>query len=411
MVKKLLTNNKLLWLFALLLTITSILLLFACFKEVIIGGKIFNGNHYDFLAFYSAADLSWHGHLTQIYNQSIVSQLQLQFVTHPVGIAGYMPFMNPPAFALLISPLALTSITNARIIWLIVSFLVLVTALLIITKPLPKWQRLASVAVLVGTFPVYQALIEGQQSVFLLLFCLLAYKFALKNRLILSGIFLVPLFIKPQIAFFAAVGLLIMKRWKVLVSMLITATAICVAILPVTGIKIYITYLKYIMGAANGHFVGAGATIQTVWKGNLSDMAGINGFFAALVGQKHVTWVNALTFITIFFAVILFILAFKKVKFGFLQKDKALMLAGYITLVLLVNPHFYIQDVVLIYLILPLLFVVSKKYMFASVLILSAACNLLFIDQKSKIHLFTLIAFGFCIVVFTKFIKIKHKNS
>ena len=393
-------NFKMIWLVAFLLVIISGLLLFSCFKEIFTGGHIFNGHHYDFIAFYSAANLSLHGHISQIYDQSALSQLQLQYVNHPVGAAGYMPFMNPPLFALLISPLALISITSARILWLFTSLILLVVTVYTITKPLPKWQRLASVAVLIGTFPMFQALVEGQPSILILFSGLLAYLFARQKQLMWCGIFLTPLFIKPQIAIF---GLLIMKQWRVLAGMLASALAVSIAALPVTGIKIYGTYLKYLIESIGGHFLGAGATVPTVWKGSIGNMASINGFFVALLGQNRVTLVNLLTLLVVIIGLSLFVLAFRKVKFGLTHKNEVLMLTASIILALLINPHFYAQDVILIYLILPLLFIYSLKNRFTILLLVAAICNLLYLDDKIHLHLFTLLAFGLCMVIFIKF--------
>src|ERR1017187_6555702 len=94
-------------------------------REFFWGSGSFHGTHNDFLAFYGAAHLTLHGQISQIYNPTVMTQFQRTIVHHSVGANGYMPFLNPPFIAVLLSPLALLSINDARVVWLILNLILI----------------------------------------------------------------------------------------------------------------------------------------------------------------------------------------------------------------------------------------------------------------------------------------------
>jgi hypothetical protein len=359
-------------------------------REFFKGPGSFQGSHYDFLAFYGAAHLTLHGQISQIYNPTVMTQFQRTIVHHSVGANGYMPFLNPPFIAVLLSPLALLSINDARVIWLILN-LVLVSGIAYwLVKCLEnKFSRILCATLLVCTLPVYQNLIEGQLSIIILAGCLLALWLARHQKLTLGGVALVTLLIKPQLAVFTAIGLMIFKQWRVLLGSVGVATTLIVITFPMARLKVYGTYIHYILGVTAGHFSGAGAVTATVWQGSLKGTIGINGMYTALLGQANVSGVNILTGLTILGLLILYVLAIKKVQPGFSSLPKRLMLVASIALVMLIDPHAFSQDFVLAYLFLPVLLPLRPRLM--TVMIYLVFIELIIIDQLVFLHLVTVI--------------------
>ena len=391
------------------LLIFSVYFWVSLIKELSTGLGPFYGNHYDFLAFYGAASLTLHGHISQIFDASSLINIQRQIVTHPVGASGYMPYLNPPFTALLLSPLALFTIEKARLVWLIINAGLMICLAFWFAKPLgSKKLQILGAALLLGTYPVYQALIEGQLSIVILFGCVLAYLAAQKNQYILSGIFLSILFIKPQFAIFAIIGLIIARQWKVIASMLATISILLLVLLPLTGFSLYFTYVRFMLNVVTAHFNGAGAVVPTIWQGALNTAAGFNGFFTALFGQSQVLWVNIFTVIGAITLVVLFIFAVKKTGIGIKNKPKQLLLAAAIGAALLIDPHLYAQDVILLYITLP--FLLGLNHYFRTIVFLVIICDIVKLDQAMRIHLFTIIIYALVAFVFVKAIRHNPKS-
>jgi hypothetical protein len=373
-------------------------------REFFGGSGSFHGSHYDFLAFYGAAHLTLHGQIAQIYNPTVMTQFQRTIVHHSVGANGYMPFLNPPFIAALLSPLALLSINDARVVWLILNLVLISGIAFWLVKSLyGKFSRILCATLLVCTFPVYQNLIEGQLSIIILAGCLLALWLARNQKLFLSGVALVTLLIKPQLAVLAAIGLMIFKQWRALLGSVGVTVALIAVTLPVTRLKVYGTYVHYILGVTGGHFNGAGAVASSVWQGSLKLTFGINGMYTALLGQANVSGVNILTGLTILGLLILYVLAVRKVQPGFNSLPKRLMLVASIALVMLIDPHAFSQDFVLAYLFLPVLLSLRPRLM--TILVYLVFIELIIIDQLVFLHLVTIVLIGLTVCILIDVIK------
>jgi hypothetical protein len=258
-------------------------------------------------------------------------------------------------------------------------------------------------ALLVCTFPVYQNLIEGQLSILILAGSLLALRFIENKKPVMGGVFLSTLLIKPQLAVFVGVGLLVFRQWQVIKGMAIATLTIIGLTLPFTGVKLYSSYVHYSLGVISGHFSGAGAVAPTVWQGTLKFSAGINGIYTSFLGQSNVRWVNVLTAVTIFGLLVLYGLAVRKVKPGLNNTQQRLMLAASVSIVMLIDPHAFAQDVVLLFILLPIILPIRPRP--TTLLAFIAFIQLIIIDQHKPIHLVSL-----SLLALTLGILIKHSR-
>ncbi len=382
------------FLLAFIVAAVGLCLMVSVIRELRTPNYNFRGTHYDFLAFYTAASTILHHNVHHLYDLQTFTDFQRQIIPHPVGALGYMPFLNPPFVAVVLAPLALFNITDARLIWLVVTILLSIFVLYHLTKPLAPKSRLLAISLLLITFPMYQTFIEGQLSIFILLGGTLSYLFFTQHKKLLSGASLVLLWILPQFAVFALIGLVLKRQWQMLKGWLIASLSVALITLPVTGLKIYFSYLRLLASTTSNHFVNMATSAQLTWRGALNLSDGINGFYSALLGENHLWLTNALYLITAvvlvgFIVKMTFMLGSK-----YSKEQAAYLFAAAVLTAILIDPHLFAQDVIVIYLILPAIYILFKQYSLRAIIALAIVCDLVWLDQRSKVHFFTIIMFG-----------------
>lgn len=305
-------------------------------------GPITPSGHHDFFAFYSAAKLVA-GHRPQsLYDAGTLTALQRQIYPHPVGFAGYMPFINPPAAAALLSPLAALPESTARVVWLLICVGLAVACALVLGAGRDIRIRALAVLVVLGTFAAYQTFTEGQWSFLLLLGCLAAVAAARRGHQTLAGAALCVLWLKPPLLVLVLVWLLLTRHWRVATAMVGTALAVTVAALPWTGVQSNLNYAAYLGDVVAAHAGGAGAAGPTAWEGALPNMEGLIGLAATIFGQQNALAVDVATA-----AAAALLVAFYARAMRSHWRDRPLGL-GYVLaavcLGLLLDPHLYAQD-------------------------------------------------------------------
>lgn len=358
--------------------------------------------HHDFLAFYSAAHYVLLGRVGDIYNSTALASFQHTLVPHSVGSAGYMPFLNPPFAAVIQAPLALLPEPAARLVWFGVNALLAVSIAVGITSSIPGKQRVIASVMILGTFPFYQTLIQGQWSLILLLGCLAALHFARRKLYVGSGVCLSVLWLKPHLAIIVLAGLLLFRCWRITLGMVATVGLVALLTLPITGVHAYVAYVAFLLNVFRDHFNGAGALQPAVWQGNLSLAQGLNGLFAGLFSQSSVAVVNVLSFLSIGATLVIFGAAASKVRPAVGHFINELMLVAFIALVLLIDPHLFVQDIALLFLVIPILSPYVRSP-FAMLLGLSLMTDAPLLDQVLPLHLFPvclwLLAMLICLAV------------
>jgi hypothetical protein len=357
--------------------------------------------HHDFLAFYSAGYLALHGNADKIFDPGTVANLQYSIVHEKIGAAGYMAYINPPFVATLLAPLALLTEPNARVSWLVLNLILALLIVRQITKPITGHKRLLAGALLFGTFPFYQALTEGQPSIIILTASLIGLVLAKRKQTLAGGVCLSLLTIKPQLAVPVLVGLLIFRQWKMVLGMTIGVIGLVLATLPLVGIQSYLSYTRYLFGVIIAHFNGAGVGAPVAWRGDLNDMYGINSFWVGLFGQAATTTVNLLTTASAAILAGLYLLTTRKVRPGIGKLRNEMILIASITLILLTDPHLYAQDLVMLFLLIPVILKRFKNPLFLIVPI-ATLTDLAALDPILKVHLFPL-----TITVFTTIILVR----
>jgi Glycosyltransferase family 87 len=308
--------------------------------------------HHDFFAFYAAGTLVRGHQAGLLYSAGTLTGIERRILDAPVGAAGYMPFLNPPAAAAVIAPLAALGEQSARVVWLVVTVLLAIACVLVATAAARPWLRALAVVLLLTSYPAFQTFVEGQWSFLLLLGCLGSLVAARRGHPVIAGIAIAVLWLKPPLLLLVLVWLLLARRWRIAAAAVVTVATVSAVALPWTGLGSNAGYVTFLGGVTVSHATGAGALSATQWEGGLLGMEGLLGLAATIAGQDHAALVDALTIVVSLALVSFFLFAMR----GRLHSGNPTARGGMaaVCLALVLDPHLYSQDCVLIMLVLAL---------------------------------------------------------
>ncbi|MFZ1458445.1 MAG: glycosyltransferase family 87 protein [Candidatus Saccharimonadales bacterium] len=373
----------------------SYYLLASFINEFFLSAGYFKGTHNDFLAFYSTGQLTAYGDIASVYNEQALTAIQRGIVPHPVSALGYMPFLNPPFVALLLAPLGLLAVNDARLVWMIVNAALMIGIAWYFTLGIAsKWQRGIIIGLIATTYPVFQNLIQGQLSIIITGLVIAAMYCAEKGKLFTAGLFLTCLTIKPQLAVFVGLGLLLFRQWRVIKGMVVGTAALLLVTLPFTGVSLYTEYIHFSSGVAAGHVSGAGTVGETTWEGNMKYMYSLPGLAVSLFGQRNVASTNAFYFGIGALLIMAYLWVARRTSPSFRSNQGRIMLATGLAIILLINPHAYSQDAILL-LAIPAVILPIWRDQRQTIIVFLAAMTLQYVDQMTGLHLTTLALLGF----------------
>ena len=144
----------------------------------------------DFTAFHTGGMILRQGLGPQLYDVRTQYRVQQEFIGSMESRRGPLPYNHPPFEALIFVPLTFLPYRIAFVLWDFLNVAALLGAVVILRRhleplrSLPVWKLALS---LLAFFPIFVCLLQGQDSILLLLLCSLAYG-ALKNdRDVLAG--------------------------------------------------------------------------------------------------------------------------------------------------------------------------------------------------------------------------------
>lgn len=347
-------------------------------------------SHHDFLAFLAAGRLVIAGRPFDLYDAAAITAIQRAIVPDPIGMNGYMPFINPPFAAVAFAPIAALPEQAGRVLWAALSTAMLVTAAILIARPLQGRRRVTMVLLIVLSYPAYHALAEGQWSTLMLLGGVIALRAARTGSWRVAGLALAGWWLKPQLILLPLVALALAGRWAAVRWMLLGGVALGLLSLPFVGFDTYTTYVRYLLVVATSHFNGAGAVAPSVWQGDLGSTEGLNGLLVGIAGQRAVTAVNLVWVGLSLWFMGLWLQAARRRTPGFSTPDGRRILAAGIGIVLLVNPNLFRQDCLLVFLLIPALCADAADACWRMGVGVAAIAGLTLVDQVSGAHLFTL---------------------
>jgi hypothetical protein len=203
---------------------------------------------FDFGIFYYAAHMFTDGDRHNLYSLTVQHLYQIRF--HRPGTA----FLNPPFALIPLIPLTILSVQVAFVVWTVVSIIALIVSLKIFEKETDL--RYGNWPVLLGLLfvPVFDSLLHGQFSLFIVLFYALTYAQWKRGNFFLGGLVLSLALLKFQLVV-GFVGILLLKRkWRELGGFATGALLlglISLAMVGVKGIEVYPNFLRHSNSVVN----------------------------------------------------------------------------------------------------------------------------------------------------------------
>lgn len=179
----------------------------------------------DFLPLYVSAQLIAHGRATELYDQQVTAKSVHAVVSEVPRVS--LPNLYGPQVGLMFVPLARFSFPVAARIWVVTSLLVFFACFYLAWKSCPALRPHSAVVLICSLAfpPLYHFFVRGQLSAVVLACFTAAFLAFRAERTWLAGIALGFLVFKPQFLVAIPIVLLAAQAWKTLAGLVVAAAA------------------------------------------------------------------------------------------------------------------------------------------------------------------------------------------
>jgi len=209
----------------------------------------------DFPAFYTGWSIVRDGRAQELYDLDVQAAYQQRILARPLGTKGVLPYVHPPYAVFPFLPLALLSIRQAAVVFLIVQFVILgwiLFTLVEIGKPLEPDERIVMLAAVTAFPMVWVTIYKGQFGLFVLL-CLLRFYRALRSGNDRpAGGWVLGMAIKPHLMLLPTLLLMATRRTRALVIVLGGALLLVIGALAAFGTLVWQRYVVLVHDAGIG---------------------------------------------------------------------------------------------------------------------------------------------------------------
>lgn len=207
----------------------------------------------DFTVFYTAACVLRRGLGHQLYVGHIQYDVQTEFTGHLPSRRGPLPYIHPPFEALFFVPLTVFPYRQAFLIWDSFNLVMLWAVVRLIQngvsarRPISKWEFFLGT---LAFFPVFECLLQGQDSILQLLLCVLAWNALRKNSDIMAGCWFALGLFKFQLMLPIVLLIAIWKRGRVLLGFAAISAILIVVSFELVGWKAFLHYPRDVLWIA-----------------------------------------------------------------------------------------------------------------------------------------------------------------
>ncbi len=219
----------------------------------------------DFTIYYTAGTILRQGLGHTLYDDSVQFQVQKTFAPQVATRLGALPFNHPPFEAVLFVPLTYFSYRVAYLLWGLAN-LAMLAALPTLLRPhvpiLRDWPAPVWTVVSLTFFPIFFALLQGQDAILLLFLYALAFVSWKKKRLTSAGAWLAWGMFKFHLVLPFFVLMLIQEkkgqaRRKFLIGFLGVGIVLGAVSVAAVGVRQIIFYPRYVLGLEKTMAMGA----------------------------------------------------------------------------------------------------------------------------------------------------------
>jgi hypothetical protein len=209
----------------------------------------------DFTIYYTAGTMLRQGTGRNLYDDVKQFEVQKQFAPQVATRLGALPFNHPPFEAVLFLPLTWLSYQQAYLVWMLAN-LAMLTALPILLRPyvplLATWPAPAWTVLSLVFFPIFFALLQGQDAILLMFLYGLAFVALKRDRLGAAGAWLACGLFKFHLVLPFLLLLLIQQRMfqqrkRILGGFALVGAALGVVSLAAVGVRQVIAYPHYVL--------------------------------------------------------------------------------------------------------------------------------------------------------------------
>jgi hypothetical protein len=204
----------------------------------------------DFTVFYTAATMveARLGH--QLYDTRLQYEVQKKVVGEIPERRGPLPYIHPPFEALIFVPLSRVPYPEAFAVWDIVNLAVLFGVALLLRGSLTTLRLLPPWEFFIGSlafFPVFDCFLQGQDSILLLLVCVLGFNALKRDADLLAGCWFGLGTFKFQFVLPIVLLLVIWKRRRVAVGFTVVSVVLVLISARLTGWQALLHYPAYVL--------------------------------------------------------------------------------------------------------------------------------------------------------------------
>jgi Glycosyltransferase family 87 len=203
----------------------------------------------DFASFYTAGQIVRSGQSQRLYDPATQWRVQQQFASTVRIRKGPLPYIRPPFEALLFLPLAYLAYPTAYLVWMALKVIILLTLPLLLPLPVPDKGAIShAVMMLVSLsfFPVAFDLIQGQDSLLLLLILVLSLKFLLRHADLACGAVLALGMFKFHLVIPLLAIFVLRRRLKIAVGFAAVASSLFIISLGMVNWSGLLAYPRYL---------------------------------------------------------------------------------------------------------------------------------------------------------------------
>lgn len=209
----------------------------------------------DFSSFYSAAWIVLSGMGHQLYSANVQAHVQSLLYPNAVTRNGLLPYIHPPFEVLVYLPFAYMPYPVAYTIWVIFSILLLLLTVGLLWPYMKELKNLWAPLPVLGVFcffPVFVDLLQGQDSVLLLLIFTLVFINLKEGKDLRAGLFLALTLFKFQYTLPFLVPFLLWQRWKCVGGFAISSAFLFLLSLSITGLRGTLSYVTFLLNLVRG---------------------------------------------------------------------------------------------------------------------------------------------------------------
>jgi hypothetical protein len=305
----------------------------------------------DFTIFYAAGEMVRHGLGHRLYDDALQFQVQRNFAAGVQIRQGPLPYNHPPFETLIFLPLTWLSYPAAYAVWNLINLSMLLGTLSVlrpyigILRQLPLWLWWMGT---LAFFPVFVALLQGQDIILLLFLQALAYAALKRNSDFLAGCWLGLSTFKIHLVLPLILFLLVWKRYKTATGFALTSLCLAAVSLVMVGWAEAVWYPHYTLHLEE--IMGRGAIVPA----DMPNLRGlVEGWSLARSFSEAAHWVTGV----LSAGVVLWVITKFRERASSSDFDLKFSAAGVSTL--LISYHAFAYDLTL--LIVPMLLIINRQ--------------------------------------------------